>query len=339
MLNFTLQIQDWYRQNLRDLPWRQTKDPYLIWLSEIILQQTRVDQGLPYYTKFCSTFPTINDLANAEEEQVLLIWQGLGYYSRARNMLKTAKLIVDEHSSEFPKTYQELLKLKGIGPYTAAAIASFAFKETTPVIDGNVYRVLTRYFGIDLAIDSKEGKNQIAELANMLIDKSEPDTYNQAIMEFGALQCKPKNPSCSSCPLSDACLSYAQNNVQERPLKLKKTKVVTRYFHYLVDRKNDQLVIEKRTDNDIWKGLFQFPLIESNSSDLPNEAMDHFRIKYSSTVFTHKLSHQIIYARFHECIDYPKELRPNALLVSINDLENFALPRLIQRYLENSPFN
>ncbi len=339
MLNFTLQIQDWYRQNLRDLPWRQTKDPYLIWLSEIILQQTRVDQGLPYYTKFSSAYPTITDLANAEEEQVLLIWQGLGYYSRARNMLKTAKHIVNDHSSKFPRTYQELLKLKGIGPYTAAAIASFAFKETTPVIDGNVYRVLTRYFGIDLAIDSKEGKNQIAELANILIDKNEPDIYNQAIMEFGALQCKPKNPSCSSCPISDACISYAQNNVQERPLKLKKTKVVTRYFHYLVARKNDQLLIEKRTDNDIWKGLFQFPLIETNSTDLSNETKDQYIIKHSSAVFTHKLSHQIIYARFHECRNYPKELSSNVLRISINDLENFALPRLIQRYLENSLFN
>jgi A/G-specific adenine glycosylase len=338
MLNFTLQIQDWYRQNQRALPWRQTQDPYLIWLSEIILQQTRVDQGLPYFKKFCTIYPTIYDLANAKEEEVLLTWQGLGYYSRARNMLKTAKHIVEHHHGKFPTAYHNLLKLKGIGPYTAAAIASFAFKEITPVIDGNVCRVLTRYFGIDLAIDSKEGKNQISELANLLIDKKDPDHYNQAIMEFGALQCKPKNPSCSTCPLSDGCLSIAQNKVKERPCKLKKTKVVTRYFHYLISRKNNQLLIEKRTENDIWKGLFQFPLIESNSTDLPFEALDNVKIRQSSSVYTHKLSHQIIYARFHDCTDFPQKTNRNAFIIQLNDLENYALPRLIQRHLENSPF-
>jgi A/G-specific adenine glycosylase len=338
MLNFALQIEDWYRQNCRDLPWRQTKDPYLIWLSEVILQQTRVDQGLPYYKKFSSKYPTIDDLALADEEQILLVWQGLGYYSRARNMLQTAKYIVNNHSSEFPKNYKELLSLKGIGPYTAAAIASFAFKEATPVIDGNVYRVLTRYYGIDLAVDSKEGKKQIIELANLIINKQNPDIYNQAIMEFGALQCKPKNPNCSICPLADSCLSYAQNKVLERPLKLKKTKIVTRYFHYLVHRENDQLLIEKRTENDIWKGLFQFPLIECNETDLSDDAKNKFKIKHSSSIFTHKLTHQIIYARFHECNDSAKEIKTKAMFISTNDLENFAFPRLIQRYLEDSNF-
>jgi A/G-specific adenine glycosylase len=337
MLKFTLQITNWYRQNCRDLPWRHTKDPYLIWLSEIILQQTRVDQGLPYYIKFSTVYPTIQDLARAKEEDVLLIWQGLGYYSRARNMLSTAQIIANNYSSKFPDTFKELLKLKGIGPYTAAAIASFAFDEVTPVVDGNVYRVLSRYYGIDAAIDSKEGKNQINELAKLSIDIKNPALYNQAIMEFGALQCSPKKPNCTSCPLNDTCLSYYQNKVNERPLKLKKTKVIERYFHYFVILQNNHIILEKRTKNDIWKGLYQFPLLESTTTELPNDFFVQNNIEKSSKIFIHKLSHQKIYAIFHKC-NSPSKTTLNQLHVTVDNLGKFAFPRLIQRYLDNMEF-
>jgi A/G-specific adenine glycosylase len=334
MLKFTLQITDWYRQNCRDLPWRHTKDPYLIWLSEIILQQTRVDQGLPYYVNFSTKFPTIEHLANANEEEVLLIWQGLGYYSRARNMLKTAQTIVHNYSSKFPESYIDLLKLKGIGPYTAAAISSFAFDEPTPVVDGNVYRVLSRYYGIDAAIDSKEGKNQINELAKLSIDIKNPAIYNQAIMEFGAMQCTPKKPNCTICPLNDTCLSYGQNKVHERPLKLKKMKITERYFHFLIQIQKDQIIIEKRTKNDIWKGLYQFPLLELDTTVLTDEFVVEYKIKNSSQIYKHKLTHQTIYAVFHECSS-PQSKASNQHQVDINNLGKFAFPRLIQRYLEN----
>ncbi len=337
MLKFTLQITNWYRQNKRDLPWRHTKDPYLIWLSEIILQQTRVEQGLPYYNKFSSIYPTVEHLAQANEEEVLLIWQGLGYYSRARNMLTTAQFILSDHSGNFPHSYQGLLKLKGIGPYTAAAIASFAFDEETPVIDGNVFRVLSRYYGVDSAIDSREGKQQITELANLSIDKKNPALYNQSIMEFGALQCKPKNPNCEICPLNDSCLSYFQNKVQDRPLKIKKIKVTKRYFHYLVSKENEYLTLEKRTANDIWKGLYQFPLIELESTELTDDLITNFRISDSSSIYNHKLTHQTIFAIFHESSNPPNNSL-NQSKVAITDLENFAFPRLIQRYLENKEF-
>lgn len=337
MLKFTLQITNWYRQNCRDLPWRHTKDPYLIWLSEIILQQTRVDQGLPYYIKFSANFPTVEHLANANEEEVLLLWQGLGYYSRARNMLKTAQTIVDNYSSKFPNTYKDLLKLKGIGPYTAAAIASFAFDEVTPVVDGNVYRVLSRYYGIDAAIDSKEGKNQINELAKLSIDTKNPAIYNQAIMEFGAIQCSPKKPNCSSCPVNDTCLSFYQNKVHERPLKLKKTKVIERCFHFLIQIQKKQILIEKRTKNDIWKGLYQFPLLELDTTVLTDEIIVEYNIKNSSQIYKHKLTHQTIYAIFHECSSSKKK-STNQHQVDLNNIENYAFPRLIQRYLENSDY-
>ena len=231
---FSLKILLWYQKNKRNLPWRKTKDPYRIWLSEIILQQTRVAQGLPYYERFIERFPTVRDLANAQENEVLKLWQGLGYYSRARNLHATAKIVVKEYKGEFPKTYKGLLKLKGVGDYTASAIASICFDIPEPVVDGNVYRVLARYYGVDIPINSSKGTRYFKELARKVMNTEQIRDYNQAIMEFGAIQCAPKNPDCTGCPLNDGCLALQQNQIGELPKKINKTKVRNRYFNYLV---------------------------------------------------------------------------------------------------------
>ena len=268
MLQFQELITHWYHQNKRNLPWRTTKNAYVIWLSEIILQQTRVEQGLPYFNKFLQHYPSVSDLATADEQEILNDWQGLGYYSRARNLHKTAKEVVEIYKSEFPSTYNELLKLTGIGPYTAAAIASFAFDEAKAVVDGNVYRVLSRVFDIEEAIDSTQGKKTFELLANELIDKKNPAIYNQAIMEFGALHCVPVNPDCATCPLQFQCLAYANKTITERPVKSKKTKVTPRYFVYLIELSPSQTIrIEKRKEKGIWQHLYQFPLVEFTSID------------------------------------------------------------------------
>ena len=266
-MNFNQTLTHWYSDNKRSLPWRKTKDPYFIWLSEIILQQTRVDQGLPYYESFVASFPTVFELANATEEHVLKLWQGLGYYSRARNLHFTAKHIVSEFNGEFPNTYDELIKLKGVGDYTASAIASICFNEPTAVVDGNVYRVLARYFGIDTPINSTKGIKEFKALAQNLLPKQLVGDYNQAIMEFGARQCKPANPNCDVCPLNNSCLSLAKGRVDKLPVKLKKTKITKKYFNFLVFVSNDEkTILEQRTKNGIWKNLYQFPLIETTKS-------------------------------------------------------------------------
>src|SRR5690554_3639789 len=230
---FAKKLIRWYLQNKRDLPWRKSKDAYLIWLSEIILQQTRVAQGLPYYNKFVSLFPTVFDLAKASEEQGLMVWQGLGYYSRARNLHHTARYIAENHQGVFPKTYTELIKLKGVGNYTAAAIASFSYEEPVAVLDGNVYRVLSRYFGIQTDISSSKAKKEFQLLANQMLEAKHPSLFNQAIMEFGALQCVPKSPNCEICVLNDSCVALQEKKVEELPVKLKKTKVTQRHLNYL----------------------------------------------------------------------------------------------------------
>ena len=231
---FSQKIIFWYEHNKRDLPWRNTRDPYLIWLSEIILQQTRVDQGMSYYLKFVGEFPTVKQLAKADNEKVMKLWQGLGYYSRARNLHTTAKIILLEHKGVFPKEFETILALKGVGEYTAAAIASFAYNKPYAVVDGNVYRVLSRVFDISTPIDSTQGKKEFNHLAGELLDKNKPAIYNQAIMEFGAMQCKPINPYCAVCPLNTMCLAYSKKLVAELPVKSKKTKVRDRYFNYIV---------------------------------------------------------------------------------------------------------
>lgn len=338
MTDFTLLITDWYRQNKRELPWRNTNDPYLIWLSEIILQQTRVDQGLSYYLKFANQYPNVTALANASENDILNMWQGLGYYSRARNLHATAKHVTLNLNSDFPKSYLELLKLKGVGSYTAAAIASFSNKEAIAVVDGNVYRVLSRYFDIDTPIDSTDGKKQFSELAQSLLNPAEPDLFNQAIMEFGALQCTPKNPDCANCPLSSGCLAYANNTIASRPLKSKKTAVRDRYFHFLFFDDGENTIVEQRVSKDIWQNMYQFPLIETemNEEIENNTTISPQKPEYISKEIIHLLSHQRLHSRFYHFTQLPVNLPPNWILIPKINLQDYPLPRLIDRYLEEN---
>ena len=261
--SFANQLVNWYNSNKRPLPWRETKDPYKIWLSEIILQQTRVSQGLPYYLKFMTEFPTIHDLAKANEQKVLSLWQGLGYYSRARNLHQCAIYISDKLGGKFPSSYLELLKLPGIGPYTAAAIASIAFGEAVPVVDGNVYRVLSRLFGIEADIGQSKNREIFYEHALQLIQNQDPDTFNQAMMEFGAMHCMPRNPLCEECFVSSECYANLHGKQESFPIKSKKIKVRKRYFNYIVFFFEDGLLMRERSEGDIWQGLNDFYCIES----------------------------------------------------------------------------
>jgi A/G-specific adenine glycosylase len=334
MLQFQELITHWYHQNKRDLPWRNTNNPYFIWLSEIILQQTRVDQGLPYFEKFVNHYPSVYELANAEEQNILNDWQGLGYYSRARNLHKTAKEVVEIYNGNFPITYSELLKLTGIGPYTAAAIASFAFDEAKAVVDGNVYRVLSRVFDIEEAIDSTQGKKTFELLANELIDKKDPATYNQAIMEFGALQCIPVNPNCDVCPLQFQCLAFKNKTIAQRPIKAKKTKVTARHFVYLIELSTHKTIrIEKREGKGIWQNLYQFPLIEFDSPDEKTNFLAKLDSKFISQEYKHILSHQQLFAHF-AVVEPSQEIPENQLEIALSDLSNFPIPRLIDKFWE-----
>ena len=256
-MDFSSDLIQWYSFHKRPLPWRETKDPYRIWLSEIILQQTQIKQGLPYYLKFTANYPTVFDLAKASEDEVLKHWQGLGYYSRARNLHKTAKYVAEELNGVFPKTYKELLTLKGVGDYTASAIASICYEEPVAVVDGNVYRVLSRCFGVDTPINSTEGVKQFKRLAMSLLPKNNIGDYNQALMEFGAKQCKPKSPDCSNCPVDSECAALATASIQKLPIKLKKIKIRKRYLNFLVLlTKNHKTVMEKRIEKGIWQHLY-----------------------------------------------------------------------------------
>jgi len=310
MIFYNLLI-NWYLENKRDLPWRNTTNPYLIWLSEIMLQQTRVAQGTPYFLSFTTAFPTVFDLANADEEQVLKLWQGLGYYSRARNLHKTAQYIATELNGVFPSTYKELLQLKGVGEYTAAAIASFSYNEAVPVVDGNVFRVLSRYFDVETDIAQASAKKEFAALAFELMPKDTPAIFNQAIMEFGALQCVPKNPDCGNCVFNDSCAALQKKKVNQLPVKSKKLKVRNRYFNYLMLLDNEEkTLIQKRTSKGIWHNLYEFPLIETvqeedfefvsnaiqQESFFSNPIISMRACNEKSIV--HKLSHQHLYIKF-----------------------------------------
>lgn len=310
-MDFSSKLSHWYAQNKRELPWRETTDPYRIWLSEIILQQTQIKQGLPYYQKFVKAFPTVFDLAKATELSVLNLWQGLGYYSRARNLHATAKYIAEDLNGVFPDNYNDLLKLKGVGDYTASAIASICFDEVTPVVDGNVYRFLSRCFGVETPINSSKAKKEFKHLASALIDTHDPATFNQAMMEFGAMQCRPQNPDCGTCPFNSQCVALQQDKVKQLPIKLKKNKVKSRYFNFLVFLSGDgQTVLEQRTGSGIWEKLYQFPLIETpkpvslkalKTSDgfkslLKN--LDYEITLFNDTDWVHKLSHQHLHAKF-----------------------------------------
>lgn len=331
----------WYLNNKRDLPWRDTTDPYLIWLSEIMLQQTRVAQGLPYFLTFSEHFPTVLDLARADEQQVLRLWQGLGYYSRARNLHQTAKYIAFELGGKFPENYHDLLKLKGVGEYTAAAIASFAYGETVPVVDGNVFRVLSRYFDIETDIAQSSARREFAALAAELMPPSSAALFNQAVMEFGALQCTPKNPGCGTCPLNDSCLAIKYNKVSQLPVKSKKIQSKSRDFSYLVyEDESGQTLIRKRTGKDIWHNLYEFPLVESVSAeaDLSEviesvvEKQDIISVKtLDSKSTTHKLTHQSLHIRFVSV----KVRGQLAGGVAVADLEAYPFPIVLANFIKN----
>ncbi|QDH78269.1 A/G-specific adenine glycosylase [Echinicola soli] len=351
--HFPHKLLHWYPQNKRDLPWRNTQNPYIIWLSEIILQQTRVAQGLPYFEEFVRHYPTVQELAKAPVEEVLRLWQGLGYYSRARNLHQCARQVSEEFDGNFPDNYKALLKLKGVGQYTAAAIASFAFKEKVAVLDGNVFRVLSRYFGIDSDISSPKGKKQFQELADKLIPSGQPDEYNQAIMEFGALQCTPKRADCLHCPLRDSCYAYANDQVETLPVKIKKTKVTTRAFLYHDIDCGNKKIVKTRGPKDIWQGLTDFPLVEfADPEKIDPENSDLFQelqafkplIDYKSEkTYKHILSHQKIFSNFVS-LTIASEKLPEVKkwadtkgyqCCDADQLEALGKPQLIVRYLND----
>jgi A/G-specific adenine glycosylase len=340
---FSTTILNWYSINARNLPWRQTKDPYLIWLSEVILQQTRVQQGLPYFEKFRENFPNVNDLANASEDFVLRLWQGLGYYSRARNLHKTAKFISSHFKGEFPNTYIELLQLPGIGPYSAAAISSFAFDEHQAVVDGNVFRILARYFGLKEDIADAKNRKIFSDLANDLMPKGLAAQFNQAIMEFGSLQCSPI-PSCGDCPLRNSCFAFSNKQVNELPVKTKKIKITQRFFHYFVIKKNNSFLIQKRLNKDIWQQLFEFYLLEqSESQDLDNLLEnDKFLGNLPGTweelrpMKPHQLSHQKIFCkawRIQIPDNFELEKPQQMVWKTFSEFENLGKPVLVDHLL------
>ena len=336
MTDFSLLIQDWYRLNKRDLPWRRTKNAYRIWLSEIIMQQTRVQQGTSYYLKFVKEFPTVNDLANADEQKVLNLWQGLGYYSRARNLHFSAKIIRDNFNGEFPTDYTDILSLKGVGNYTAAAIASFAFNENKAVVDGNVYRLLSRVFDISTPIDSSKGQKLFQNLADELIDGNSPGEHNQAIMELGALVCTPKLAKCNDCPLFEKCLSHANDTIYSRPVKEKKIKVKKRYFHFLIFKNKEHTYLEQRIEKDIWQNLYQFPMIETNEHVTGEEKKNWKKQRFESSEIKHILSHQKIHAIFHHIDSTPPAEHEKWKKILISELNDYPIPRLIDKYLKEN---
>jgi len=342
---FLQKIHHWYSKNKRSLPWRTTSDPYKIWLSEIVLQQTRVEQGKNYYLKFIERFPDVRSLANAEEDEVLKLWQGLGYYSRARNLHQTAKFVAENLNGKFPANYNELLKLKGIGEYTAAAISSIAFNLPCPTVDGNVYRVLSRYFGIKTAIDSTQGKKEFQELAQLLIPEKNPGSHNQALMEFGALHCTPKSPNCASCPLKENCFAYTKKIVTALPVKQKKSKQKTRFFYYYYIDFGQFTFLEKRIKSDIWRNLYQFPLWETENKLSESEILNlippflnedcNFNIKNISNTKKHVLSHQVIYARLiHTEIKNSSCLNNGYIKLNKKDISKFAVSRLVDKFIQ-----
>ena len=327
---FTTSLLHWYKEHGRNLPWRETTDPYAIWLSEIILQQTRIQQGWAYWERFMKRWPTVEALAAATEDEVLREWQGLGYYSRARNLHAAAKQIVA--LGGFPQTLEEIRKLKGVGDYTAAAIASFAFGIPAAVVDGNVYRVLSRYFGIDTPINTTEGKKVFAALAQeMLPNVCIGATYNQAIMDFGALQCTPKSPKCAECPLIETCEAFRQGRVDELPVKVKKLQVKERRMTYVYIRCNGETAIHRRGAGDIWQGLWEPFLIDNSQLTIDNCQLLRRNVK-------HVLTHRIIWADFYLWEVEEKPVLPDDYIwIKEEEIDNYAVPRLIEILLKTLP--
>jgi A/G-specific adenine glycosylase len=343
---FTEHLMHWHQnENKRQLPWKEEQDPYKIWLSEIILQQTRAQQGLPYYLAFIARYPTIGHLATAQDEEVFRLWQGLGYYNRCQNMLATARSIAQKYQGIFPNTYDQIVALKGIGPYTAAAIASFAFNLPYAVVDGNVYRVLARFWGIDTPTDSTVGKKQFAQLADRLLDPPNSAQYNQAIMDLGATVCTPKNPACTTCPLHNNCVAYRQNLLELLPVKTAKIVVKNRFFYYILFRHEGKIWVHKRENKDIWQNLYEPYLIENDraladaelekqvSKIVPAEA--HLHLLHA---FKQRLTHQLIAIRIFIC-DVP--VRPlffkgKGLWADIYQLKNLPFPGVLVSFFEKS---
>ena len=347
--NFSDSIVLWYIENKRDLPWRNTHDPYKIWVSEIILQQTRIAQGLSYYNRFVQRFPTIAQLAEASEDEVLILWQGLGYYSRARNMHAAAKNILEKHNGIFPSSYNEIRSLKGVGDYTAAAIASFAFNLPFATLDGNVFRLLSRYFAIDTPIDSCEGKKQFASLSQQLLNPAKAALHNQGMMDLGATVCLPSSPHCDECPVSSSCLAFSQNSQNEFPVKSKKTKQKERFFLYVKICDKGYTYLHRRSAKDIWKGLYEFPLIEWGEEltdeklfDALATLLDQFQITTVNTVHAsvaHQLSHQKILARLVEVEGSIRVGNSDFIKIRENQLGDFAVSRLTELLINSKSLN
>ncbi|GAA0532731.1 A/G-specific adenine glycosylase [Chitinophaga japonensis] len=344
---FTARLLEWNRQhNTRSMPWKGIRDPYRIWLSEIILQQTRVEQGLPYYERFIAHYPTVRDLAAAPDEAVFRLWQGLGYYARCKNMLAAARQIVQTFDGRFPDTYEQIQSLKGIGPYTAAAVASFAFNSPHAVLDGNVFRVLARYFGIDTPTDSTGGKKQFAALAQELLPPEQSAIYNQSIMDFGAVVCKPQQPSCGQCLLAPACVALQQQTVARLPVKSKKLVIRKRYFYYIVLEHQDQVFIRKRTGNDIWQNLHEFILLEMPAPVTASELLASpelrgvmngtpYTMQGASPTFKQQLTHQTIHSQFLLLAATRKPAIKDYMAVPRTRLNSYAFPKTITDFLQN----
>ena len=345
-MNFAKKLISWYLENKRNLPWRATKDPYEIWLSEIILQQTRVEQGKPYYFKFLETYPDVFSLANASEEEVLKLWQGLGYYSRARNLHFTAKHVVNEFNGRFPDTYKDLLKLKGVGDYTASAIASVCFDEPQAAVDGNVFRVLGRIFGIDTPTNTGAGIKEFKALGQDLIDKDDPGSFNQAVIEFGSEQCKPRQPLCNSCIFSEHCIAFNERRIETLPVKLKNLKIKKRHFNYLVFLSDEKKTLfQQRRGKGIWEGLYEFPLIETATEataeqlvkepDLENYGIEQENLTlYNDHPILHKLTHQHINAKFWiiDCEELPEKG------IYYEQINKYPMPVLIGNFIDTFEF-
>lgn len=344
-MSFNDELLRWYERNRRDLPWRNTHDAYVIWLSEIILQQTRVEQGLPYFHRFLEKYPDVKSFAAANEEEILKLWQGLGYYSRGRNMLKTARMVSERYNNIFPTAYHQLLSLKGIGEYTAAAIASFSAGEAKAVVDGNVYRVLSRYFGIDEPINSPKGKKIFQHAADELLNREHPGLHNQAMMELGATICKPKNPACPVCPVREGCYAYTNNAIDRLPVKQGKVKVRERFFNYFLLTDGEKLLMNKRGETDIWANMYDLPMVETTAM-LPIEDLlkteevlsyfgDTIKIDAISTVKKHILTHQRLFVRFVIVNSGLIKTKPAWNYSYIKELSFLALPKVIFVFLED----
>ncbi|WP_107039610.1 A/G-specific adenine glycosylase [Brumimicrobium mesophilum] len=339
MHHFSPSIQVWYRQNYRKLPWRETRNAYKIWLSEVIMQQTRVNQGISYYKKFVEHYPDVSKLAAAEEQEVLRLWQGLGYYSRARNLHFAAQQVVNEFNGVFPDNFKDIKSLKGVGDYTASAIASFAFDLPYAVLDGNAFRVLSRYFNDDTPIDTGQGAKIFKAYADDVLNKEDPAEFNQAIMEIGAMVCKPKNPDCENCPLADTCLAFNEGVPTSLPVKSKKVKVTTRHFHYFIFP-SQEIQLIKREGKGIWQNMYEFPVLELEGKKLKSEiktlVQKKFRVNLLKKISEEKhiLTHQHINATFWEVDERLKD--GGIVKVDLETINDLPLPRLIERFLEEN---